>query len=229
MPRTWFCGKTETSFASSTPLTYPGIAPSRPPDAVRAAIRGGTDARPALSSTKAPARASNRRSRSRRRETSAWLRKSRSRLSLTGSLCRGGQAGLGAQNLLGDRHRLAVLFDHRRLGPDEVRRHRRHLAYIEHLTIAFGALQRRAQARDLRTQRLLDPVEGDHALVDLPEEARAHRLHSVERTFDKFGRGGGDAFDENRAHVLRIRSHRPEGELCNRLEKSVQADRPRVG
>src|SRR5437588_4179423 len=218
MPRTWFCGKTETSFASSTPLTYPGIAPSRPPDAVRAAMRGGTDARPALSSTKAAARASNSRSRSSRRMTSAWLRKSRSPLSLTGSLGRGGQAGLGAQYVLGDRHCLAELFDHRRRRLDEVRRHRCHLGGVEDLTIALGALQRRAKARDLRAQRLLHPVEGDHALVDLPEEAGAHRLHSVERALDELGRSSCDAFDQDGAHVLGVRSHRPEGELRNRLE-----------
>src|SRR4051794_31041793 len=70
--------KYATSFAASPSSgTYPGIAP-RKPWAVVAAPRGGTDALPSLSATKAVRRAEPRRSRSSSRRTSASDRTRRS-------------------------------------------------------------------------------------------------------------------------------------------------------
>ena len=76
--RSRFSAKTDTSFVSRIPSAYPGIA-ARSPRSVLAAIRGGTDVRPALSSTNTRSSASSRRSRSSSSRTSARLRTSTAR------------------------------------------------------------------------------------------------------------------------------------------------------
>src|SRR5258706_5030910 len=91
---------------------------------------------------------------------------------------------------------------------------------------SLGTPQRRPEPRDLRAERLIDPVERDHALVDLPEEPILHRLHAVQGRIDEVRRRRGDAFDQYASDVSLVRGHRPEGQLRYAFEHSVEADGP---
>src|SRR5579859_5456118 len=194
-------------------------------------MRGGTEVRPALSSTNAAARDSSSLSWSSRRTTSAWLRKRRLGASLKRSSrpcpARAGPRA-GPWCLAGGVvRRLGLWLDHLQQGGgggDQVVAGRRRGLRDRP---ALRPPQRGAEAGNLRAQGLLDPVERDDPLVDLPEEAGAHRFHAVERALDEFRRRGGDALDQDAADVRRIRGHGPEGELDHGLEQSVEADRAR--
>src|SRR5438552_14237565 len=61
-----------------------------------------------------------------------------------------------------------------------------------------------ARSRGICAQWLVDPVERDHALVDLPEQSRLHRLHAVERAVHEVWRRPCDAFHKDAAHVLGV-------------------------
>jgi len=86
-----------------------------------------------------------------------------------------------------------------------------------------------AKHRDQLPYVVLDPIVGDNAVADLPEDALGGHLHPAEGMLeDRWGHVGQSLRHAVQDVPLLLR-HSPEAELDGRLEDPVEADRLRHG